>query len=315
MKHSKVDKQQQTEVYGKASVKRGHIIAAEVPKTGKDKHRLRVARYDSMRQYVRQIDEALPPDSRAVQTRLRANGEDWTWGNELDKEKTEEGLRRGLAPSDEAREEYRRQKSKMKRVMADAKNSVVMKSNRRKRIHQWAGGSINMNRYIVAKRTGKPIPVFRSITRRCDTPTIRLAFNIALSSTNGIAGFVQTVAMAGALADCLTAEGFGVTVDAIDSCRKYGDGWTCIAMPVKTLDQPVNPERLMSCAYPGLLRDVGFRAGDLLFNEYNGICDDMPDEIRRRLGYDCVLGKTWSEDEQRQRLIGQVQAVIADPNA
>jgi hypothetical protein len=315
LKHQREDKQQHTPKYGTANVKRGHVMAQELPKTGEDKHRLRVARYESMRQYVRQIDEALPPDSQPVKMNIEGHGEEWTWGDDLDKAKTEEGLRRGLAPSDAAREEYRRQKSKMKSVMAEAKDTVIMRSNRRRRIHKYAGGSINMNRYIVARRTGKPIPVFRSITRRCDTPTIRLAFNVALSHGNGIEGFLQTVAMAGALADCLTAEGFGVTVDAIDSCKKYHNGWSCIAIPVKTLEQPVNPERLMSCAYPGLLRDVGFRAGDLLFDEFNGQCVDMPDEIRRRLGYDCVLGKTWSEDEQRQRLLGQVQAVIADPNA
>jgi len=317
-KIAKTDGRTKGSMFGQLCITRGDTISECLGKIEGD-HRgrkLHVAHFESIRKYVEQAERVCPADSQGMLEFLYGR-EEWTHGKGITPEQTIEGLRRGLAPSEAAREEFRNQRQAMKGIMSEAKAQVVMKSNRRKRVHQWGGGSINMNRYMVAKRTGKPTPVYRTMTRRCDTPTIRLAYNYCLSHQNKLESFLQTVAMAGALAEALIAEGFGVTIDAISASVNDGPNrdWKCTTIRVKHLEEPVNPERLMSTAYPGLLRFYGFRMDESLFKYYNGNCLDVPVQAVKMLGYDSILGKSWNGHEQRQRLIGEVKAVIADPNA
>ena len=302
--------------YGQATIKRMHRVPEELVWRAKN-NRKKVALvldYDSMSHYLDEVEKQIP----LSQTDHESYDTQWTFGDHSP-EDTFKGLRYGLAPSEASRDEYRKTLRKMRGIVAEAKRTIKTRSNRPRRVRRYAGSSVDVPRYLISKERQVPMPVFNAKTRRADVPLIRLAVNAGLSCDNSEADFARMTATAGALADCQTAEGFAVRVDLCISVAERGpdnDQWTAIRIPIKSEDDPANPERLLSVAFPGLFRSAEFRSAVTHFNYINGRCYDVPPELLKALGYDAMISRSWSDNhDQRERLVGMVQAVIADPNA
>ena len=157
--------------------------------------------------------------------RASGQGEAWTYGQT--REETQDQWRRGLAPGDWARDLYR---STMDSLRAEMISAGVGRctTNKRKRVRAYAGGGLSVPRYLDARQTGKPAPVFNRLSRNAQRSIVRLGVSVSMNCGESREQFIRTAAMVGTLVEQFEALGYGVEIVGMHlsmvDCAKRRDG-------------------------------------------------------------------------------------------
>lgn len=168
-----------------------------------------------------------------------------------------------------------------------APSDIAARSSRRQRVWSDQDGEPDADRvmdhrenFMRDSRRGRPMRV------------IRLGINITRSSGNDEQGYVNAAAYCGAMADHLVKLGYPVQI--VGFSIVYSDGcWTAHSWPLKAPGEPLDIERVLSMALPGLHR----------WHICNGLREPgmvlAPDrDTVNRFGADYVFGRQWSDGQQ-----------------
>ena len=209
------------------------------------------------------------------------------------------------------------------------------RSARRKRKPSWAGGNVNIAKYIETEQTGKIQPCFSGLSKRADRPVVSIGVRVSLSGGNGGAAFGNIAAAAAVLCDKLETLGYGVEIHGLcmseyrahrhlvkpdgEPCgAKWRDRgcWAATTWMLKTADEPLDVQRIMSQGMSGVQRGYNFPALSLIHGGLTagGNSMDSPNEIVNALGYDIVIEKSWSRSNKEAnaaRICGIVKDLLS----
>ena len=266
---------------------------------------LSLVRFRNLRSYLDQMDRMTDP-MLGYTTR-------WALGGVSIKD-TMSNLREGKAPSEDIEKAYRLRRKELEVDMACLKESQVIRSARRKRVRSWAGGTVNVQRYLASVNNNAPAPVFDRMSKRHQTPIIKMGINYCLSCGNGPEDFARIIASATAIVELLTVKGYGVQVDACGMTHvdHKGNAQQGVIIPLKRADEPVNVGKFLSLSHAGFMRNYWFRARQTYFGRLDseGFSIDTSEDVVQYLGYNLMIGKTWSQGSQAQTIIGEVQKML-----
>ena len=240
---------------------------------------------------------------------------------------------KGIAPSQEIRREYEQLRDKVQAqfVSVDMRKCRAAK---RKRVRSWAGGTVDIPRFLDSQRTGVPAPVFRGMSKRADRPVIRIGLNPSMSSGSIGVEFARIAAITACMCEQFESLGYGVEVVGI-SCGLWREGkkqrvaldgkrlsakeawkdcWCTPIVSLKRADDPMDAERILSMGQAATLRDLGFRSRYLCLG-VNGSCavPDMPDDVVEACDCDVVIERKWGRDDPGQtanRIAGKIQEIL-----
>tara|TARA_R100001594_G_scaffold145365_1_gene195464 strand:+ start:1280 stop:2284 length:1005 start_codon:yes stop_codon:yes gene_type:complete len=251
------------------------------------------------------------------------------------REETIECWDKGIAPSDKAREVYEEMRDELAAQFVSS-GMQKCRSRRRRRVHAWAGGSVNIPKYLESREAGVPAPVFRTMSKRADRPVVRIGLNTSMSCNMSQEKFARIGAITACMCEKFEELGYGVEVVSI-SCglwesgpkRRVGldgrkltareawqDCWAVPIVPIKRADEPLDAERVLSMGQPGTLRDLGFRARYLCLG-VTGSCSvpDLPEDVVEACGCDVVIERKWSRDDPEKtadRIVGKMKEMIGE---
>ena len=280
------------------------------------------------------LEEALPVDVWMREAHHMHDGdEDWVYGST--REEAEEIWDKGIAPNDKAREVY----EEMRDALAAQFVSTGMqkcRSRRRRRVHAWAGGSVNVPKYLESRESGVPAPVFRTMSKRADRPVVRIGLNTSMSCSMSPDQFAKIGAITACMCEKFEELGYGVEVVSL-SCglwekgvkrrvgldgKKLGkreawsDCWAVPIVPIKRADEPLDAERVLSMGQPGTLRDLAFRARYLCLGITSGCSvPDLPEDVVEACGCDVVIERKWTRgnpEETADRIVGKMKQIIGE---
>ena len=268
---------------------------------------LKLAKFPSLTDFVNQTD-------RMTNGNL-AKTSPWAMGSRhMTLSKTRSNLLQGCAPNDKVVDAYKERRKQLDAVLSQVKESRMIRSARRKRVKGWAGGNVNVQRYLNSVQNHSPAPCFDLMTKRHQTPIIKLGINHVLSCGNSQEDFGRLVASATAVAELLTVKGYGVQVDAVGITHSSPGGkeQQALIYPIKRADEPVNPGKFLSLSHTGLTRNYWFRARASFFGRLHGEgnCRDTPEDVVKYLGYDMLIGKTWAHDYQCETILSDVVNIL-----
>jgi len=260
--------------------------------------------------------------------------QDWTYGDQS-KEDTNDQWDRGIAPGEWARDLYNETRDLIKAGFIQADLSRC-RTNKRKRVKAWAGGSVNVPRYLESRMSGKPAPVFRQLSKRASRPVIRLGLNTMASCGCDRRDFIRVSAMVASMTEKLEAMGYGVEIVACyalyDPCYrgktdlapdgevlpfKYDSRWISCSFPIKRASERLDVERVMSVGQVGTFRDLGFRSMWVQHGCHNygsTQCLSVPDEVvMEGMKLDCMIETSWSRDGgagMAERVAGKIKQIV-----
>lgn len=267
---------------------------------------LGIVRFRSLRTYLDQMDR--------MTDAFKGYNNPWALGT-VSLEDTMSNLREGRAPNDDIEKAYRLRRKELDLAMGALTESKMIRSARRKRVRSWSGGAINVQRYLASVNNNAPAPVFDRMSKRHQTPIIKMGINFCMTAGNEAEDFARLIASASAIVDLLTVKGYGVQVDACGITSTDGaknTDFQGVIIPIKRDDEPMNIGKFLSLSHPGLMRNYWFRTRATYFGRLSGegCSKDTPEDVVNHLGYNIMIGKTWARDTQCQTIIGDVQSML-----
>lgn len=245
-------------------------------------------------------------------------------------------LSKGVAPTEEILNIYQEL-----RDVVDAKFVSVpmekMRSRKRKRNMTWAGGSVNMARYNEMMNTGRIAPCFNGLSKRADRPVIKIGLNCAMSWSNSDISFARISSMCAVICDKMEEMGYGVEVYGVfsgltyNTCLNHANGmkkkngtwdeyWMVDKWLIKSGDEPLDVQRVLSHGMSGLLRLWGFMTEFFCHgasNPSSTSANDCPPEVVKEAGLDILIEKSWSRssnEENADRIVGLIEELIGTPS-
>jgi hypothetical protein len=314
----------------------GREIFADMKYVGGDKHPVMVAEFRSL-DHVMDVAESCMP----IGSGIEIDGGDWVYGS-LGKDETYKALREGRSPSENTRKIYEDLREEVQCRIIQGGFSKA-RSARRKRVKSWAGGSLNVNRYLESRNSGRITPCFNTMRKRADRQVVRIGINTLMSCGNRQKAWFNLSANAATMCEALEQLGYGVEIVGVSSCRykmhsgksrKFSPGgekckayreFTYATMWVlKSYDDPLDIERIMSIGCPGLSRDVTFRVDAMCHGvmylvggsqDGSSQCIETRKDVTKELGLDIMMEKTWSEsgDERNAtRIVGKIKELLGE---
>jgi hypothetical protein len=307
----------------------GDVIAEHIEDEG---YHVSRAIFSSVDEYIEQVERMLNIESTEWY-----GSKYFTFGSR-DYQESKEILEEGRTPSDKVTECYERLKS-----IVDGKIGMQVpvercRSARRKRRQAWAGGNINVTKFVEDQQTGRVSPCFIAMSKRADRPVVRIGLNICMSHQNTEDDFGRLAATAAVLCERLEILGYGVEIHAYSggrftsmNCKNQPNGhplkegwgrswWRANTWLLKSGNDPLDVQRIMSNGISALLRLWGFSEEFLV---HGGACpsstkaEDTPDEVVKLAGLDVLVEKTWSrtsgDEENADRIVGIIQELIGTP--
>ena len=312
------------------TVSDGDVFAEHVECEGG--YRLSVARFQDAHQFTTQIDTML--NGNIDKTFYSVDEHRWTWG-EHEPDETTEILEKGIAPSERCKKVYEELRDEVEGVIGMSVPLERCRSARRKRKPAWAGGNVNVAKYIETQQSGKIQPCFSGLSKRADRPVVRIGVRVSLSCGNGGEAFGNIAAAAAVLCDKLETLGYGVEIHGLcmseyrghrhmveptgEPCsslwKKHGC-WAATTWMLKTADEPIDVQRIMSQGMSGVQRGYNFAALTLIHGGLTagGCSVDSPDEVVKTLGYDIIIEKSWSRSNKSAnaaRICGIVKDLLS----
>ena len=293
--------------------------------------------YNVHRAHYRSLDHLVDVTNRALPaSKVPSFGREkkWRYGN-WSRKATYTALAEGRSADPNAQDVFQRMRDAVKARMIDGKIAKC-RTAIRQRSKSWGGGSLNVGRYMASLATGIPAPVYDVRTRRAERPIIRIGINVSMSCGNELENFTQLAANAAAMAEAFESMGYGVQIvgmsvnlvrgchsvlrkytPAGEKCKPYDEWWSGLTWDLKSADDPLDTDRILSIGMPGLLRDVIFRAKPvaLAHGVMNAACKDCPTEVAEACDVDVLLERSWSRtnrDEQNaDRIVGKINELLA----
>ena len=289
---------------------------------------LHSVRYRSLDHLLGVTNEVLPMTNRSIEEYIGEADDEWAYGD-LGRKKSYKAMSEGRSPSEKTRVIYQQVRDSVQARILGGDISRC-RSARRKRSKAWAGGTINVPAYLATRDMG-PRPVFRHMSRRADRPVVRIGINVSMSCGNDATSWYRQSACAAAMAEAFENLGYGVEIVGVscglkvegrsrsiapngDKCKSYRDFWYSISWDLKSADDPLDIERIMSVGQPALLRDVMFRAGVATCGKTPGArCLDTPEDVCDAIGVDIMIEKTWGRsgtEENAERIVGKIKELL-----
>jgi hypothetical protein len=290
-----------------------------------------VVRYRSLDHILSVVNEAMPIEKcYGARDMPDDASEHWTYGD-LGQEESYKAMTEGRSPSEKSRKIYEEVRNEVQARILGGEVSRC-RSARRKRRNAWAGGSINVPQYLATRDSG-PAPCFRTMSRRADRPVVRIGINVSMSCGNAEIAWFKLAANAAAMSEAFENLGYGVEIVGLScalkcedrsrsidpqgkKCESYTDFWYSIGWDLKSADDPLDIERIMSIGQPCLLRDVMFRAGIVTCGKTPGAqCLDTPDDVVKASNVDILLEKTWGRGgatENADRIVGKIKELLGE---
>ena len=183
-----------------------------------------------------------------------------------------------------------------------------VKSVKRRRVFNDFAGSLDIDRVI-----NGDTDFWEKIERSGKAQVVRIGINYALSLGNSEKHFSRMVALSAIFAEILENLGYGVEIYGAGLYHKHrgakGKDFRGILIPVKSVTEPLDFDRIYSLGLQGMLRDAHFRAEDTFFGFHGGRCLDIPQDVITLANVDVLIYKSWIDGNQVEKIVQAIKSL------
>lgn len=227
----------------------------------------------------------------------------WRYGNFRTLKRTRKALEQGRCSNlvKDYIEEYR------KKLKADGLYDTpdeLKDSVKRRRVWSEEGAELDID----AVMSGDPNYWVKTV-RNGKMRIVRLVVNWSFSGGNSSSESSKLLALCYCVAEVLERLGYGVEIYGAQYCwaphtfqadgDKHEQG---SIVPLKTVQQPLDLQRIGSASITGLFRYFGFVMDNELFGNFNGRCVSPSKEWLAYIGTDVLIDTSWSRGNQTTKV-------------
>ena len=236
-------------------------------------------------------------------TSVDADDKRWRFGTYKTLERTRIALQKGKCSKEVSDyiDEYR---DKLKADGLYDTPDELKDSVKRRRVWREEGAELDID----AVMSGDPNYWVKTV-RNGKMKIVRLVVNWAFSGGNSASESAKLLALCYCVAEILEQLGYGVEIYGGQYCysphcfpakgNRHEQG---SIVPLKTVQQPLDLQRIGSASITGLFRYFGFVMDNELFGDFNGRCMSPSKEWLAYIGCDVLVDTSWSRGSQTTKV-------------